>query len=407
MRLVLAALCWLCLLGAVSGEQTSESGSIGPADTLAVDRQIQENEARLEQTRKELARVHDELEKLGGQEKTVLAKVSSYEQEIALTRRYLRELATQIRARTREVAELAGEAERLAAEMRTRQEVLGRRLVAIYKYGRTLPLEAMLSRRTLPEVYRRMTYLRWFARNDEQLARELVRLGEEYQERQARVAAARENLAQLADEQQQHEAGLEKARAGAAALLSQVRSRQSDQRRLASELEEAARGVQALLAELERKRSEVRRPEGAHYLEQNKGRLSWPLAGQVVTNFGAKVHPRYGTRTTSLGIGIAPESKTDRDGAGVRAIGAGRVVYADQFMGYGNLIIVDHDGGYFTLYANLTEMVLKVGDAVEAGTQVGRVEDYLHFEIRREGKPIDPVPWLARPSSSRARQPGR
>jgi len=63
-------------------------------------------------------------------------------------------------------------------------------------------------------------------------------------------------------------------------------------------------------------------------------------------------------------------------------------------MGYGNLVIVDHGGGFYTLYANLTEMSAQVGSEVTAGTQVGVVADYLHFEIRRDGKAVNPIDWL-------------
>ena len=69
-------------------------------------------------------------------------------------------------------------------------------------------------------------------------------------------------------------------------------------------------------------------------------------------------------------------------------------MYADQFMGYGNLVIVDHGGGFYTLYSNLTEMSAQVGAEVTAGTQVGVVADYVHFEIRRDGKAVNPIDWL-------------
>ncbi len=385
-------LCWPLLAGA-----RPDSGSLPSEDTLAVVEQIRENEARLGQTRQELARVRSELDRLAGEESAVLAKVSKHDQEIALVRRYLNELTAQVRVRTLQIAALATEARELAAELDARQAMLGRRLVAMYKYGRTLPLEAMLSTRTLPEVCRRMTYLRWFVRQDEQLARELGRLADELQAKQMEVAAARENLARLQEEQRQQETVLQAARASAVELLRKVRSDKSERERLAVELEQSAQKLKTLLSELERRREQARGTTGQHFFELNRGKLSWPLAGRVVTGFGAKVNPRYGTRTTSLGIDISPQRAAGSEQLAVAtAVAAGRVVYADQFMGYGNLVIVDHEGGFFTLYANLTEMMVKVGDLVAAGTSVGRVDDYLHFELRRDGKPLDPIPWLAR-----------
>jgi septal ring factor EnvC (AmiA/AmiB activator) len=80
--------------------------------------------------------------------------------------------------------------------------------------------------------------------------------------------------------------------------------------------------------------------------------------------------------------------------ASAAAVADGRVVYADRFLGYGVLVILDHSSGYYTLYGNLSEPSVTVGTHLDAGTAVGRVDDYLHFEIRRQGQPLDPLPWL-------------
>jgi septal ring factor EnvC (AmiA/AmiB activator) len=83
-------------------------------------------------------------------------------------------------------------------------------------------------------------------------------------------------------------------------------------------------------------------------------------------------------------------------------VAPGRVVHAGWFKGYGNLIIVDHGGGYHTLVAHLATMRTAMGEDVEAGEVLGTVGDsgslkgpYLYFELREKGKPVDPRPWLA------------
>jgi septal ring factor EnvC (AmiA/AmiB activator) len=363
--------------------------SAPPVDTASLSQEIRANQASLDRTRQQLADLQAELDKLGEQEKATLARIASYDQQIGVIARYLRELDAQTAARTREIAAVAGEVQRTTSEIDTRRATLGRRLTAMYKYGRTLPLEAMLSRRTLPEVYRRLTYMRWFARQDEKLARDLAALNEQLLRQQARIAAAREALGRLQDEQRSQQAALGSAQSAERAVLKKVQSQRSDREALAAQLEESSRRLQSLIADLERKRSEARVPAGQHYFERNKGRLPWPVTGKLISTFGAKVHPRYRTRTSNLGIDIQTASPSE-----VSCIAAGRVVYAEQFMGYGNLVIADHDAGFYTLYSNLVDMLVKVGDDVLPGTAVGRIDDYLHFEIRRDGKPVDPTPWL-------------
>lgn len=126
-----------------------------------------------------------------------------------------------------------------------------------------------------------------------------------------------------------------------------------------------------------------------HPLEEKKGKLPWPVSGTVVGQFGLQVDPKYGTKTKNLGIDIAcPKDRA------VRAIARGRVSYADFFMGQGLLVIVEHGGGYHSVYSRLAELRVKAGDEVRAGDTVGLSGDVLHFELRIGGKAVNPLEWL-------------
>jgi septal ring factor EnvC (AmiA/AmiB activator) len=111
------------------------------------------------------------------------------------------------------------------------------------------------------------------------------------------------------------------------------------------------------------------------------------------------LNPRFNTTTLQKGLDFrAPE------GADVRSIHQGRIVHAGWFQGYGNLVIVDHGDGYFSLFAHLASLKHEVNDLVEAGEVLGTVGatgslkgPYLYFEIRHHGEPLDPAPWLLRP----------
>lgn len=111
----------------------------------------------------------------------------------------------------------------------------------------------------------------------------------------------------------------------------------------------------------------------------------------VVSGFGPRENPKYGTRTRNPGIAIAC-----RPGSVVNAVGAGRVSYADHFMGMGRMVILEHGGGFHSVYARLAETRVTVGAQVREGQQVGISSDTLHFELRVGGKPVDPLDWLGR-----------
>jgi murein hydrolase activator len=364
--------------------------SLPPIDSLQtqqLDAEIVRNQSELEQTRVRLQQVHDQLEQLGAREQVTLAKVNSYEEQITLTQRYVRQLRAQAVARTQEIATVALQTQQTTARIGQRKRDLGRRLVSIYKYGRTFPLEALLSTRSLPEMYRKMVYLRWIARADRKLAGELSTLNARLAGQRQQLVAAHTDLLRLQDEQARQQVVLTSAKTSESTLLRTIRSQRGEREGLAAELEQAAGRLQALITDLERRRSQS--PTSGSEFQAGRGKLPWPLHGAVISGFGAQTHPKYGTKTSSLGIDIK-----SAPGTAVKATADGHVAYADQFMGYGNLVIVDHGGGFYTLYSNLSEMSVSVGATIAAGTTVGTANEYLHFEVRKDGKPVDPMAWL-------------
>jgi septal ring factor EnvC (AmiA/AmiB activator) len=124
-----------------------------------------------------------------------------------------------------------------------------------------------------------------------------------------------------------------------------------------------------------------------------KGRLRVPVQGELSARFGAQ---KQAASPSSKGVFFrAPE------GGGVRAVAGGRVVFADWMRGYGNLLIVDHGDDYLSIYGNNEAVLKRVGDAVHAGDVVatvgasgGNESAGLYFELRHQGKPFDPVPWM-------------
>jgi len=120
-----------------------------------------------------------------------------------------------------------------------------------------------------------------------------------------------------------------------------------------------------------------------------KGVLPWPAQGQVVTGFGSVVDPRYGTTTKSTGIDVIT-----RSGSQVVAVDSGTVSFADIFMGYGRMVIIDHGKRIHSIYSRLAEVKVKVGNKVAKGGVIALAGDTLHFEFRVGGKSVDPMEWL-------------
>ncbi len=133
-------------------------------------------------------------------------------------------------------------------------------------------------------------------------------------------------------------------------------------------------------------------------LRGRRGDLAWPVSGTLLRRFGVERDPKFGTQTVQQGIEIDAFPEVE-----VRAVYAGRVVFADQFVGYGLLVIVDHGHREHTLYGRLGELRVLPGDDVAEGSLLGLLPNTrvtgsgLHFEVRAQGKPEDPLEWLRKP----------
>ena len=141
--------------------------------------------------------------------------------------------------------------------------------------------------------------------------------------------------------------------------------------------------------------------ELVEYLEDQKSLLAstpsiWPVRGWLTSGFGYRSSPFTGRREMHKGLDIAT-----RSGTPIIAPADGLVVFAGREGGFGNMIIIDHGQGYYSVYANNQELFKKEGNAVEAGEVIATVGDTgsslgpkLYFELRYRGKPIDPMDWI-------------
>jgi len=176
-------------------------------------------------------------------------------------------------------------------------------------------------------------------------------------------------------------------------LLVDVRREKASGLKVLKELEEAARELSGLIAQLDEGQTVDYSGFGAM-----KGRLSMPVSGIIRSRYGKVRHPRFKTITFNKGIVISAPV-----GRRVKSVYAGRVIYTGWLKGYGQLIILDHGGGFYTLFAYLDKVLKTRGERVERGEAVALVgetgpysEPGLYFEIRKKGVPEDPLKWLAR-----------
>ncbi|MGZ5037742.1 MAG: murein hydrolase activator EnvC family protein [Usitatibacter sp.] len=366
------------------------------------EQDLRELRGRIEKLQSELAAAEESRGEAADQLKASGKAVSE-------AQRALFELAQ--RRRTLE-GELAGIAKR-DGEIRanvTQQEALAAKLLRLqYQQGVPDRLRLALEGRDAASVSREIAYYGYIQKARADIIGELRRKSETLAALEKDATARRDELKENEAAQAAETRKLEKERAARAAVLARLagdiqRSRREigrlkkDEARLSKLVEEIARALAAKPAERDRKGRPVDSIADASSSSKAfaslKGRLRLPVRGELMNRYGA---PREETGATWKGLFIRSVS-----GETVHAVADGRVVYADWLRGFGNLLILDHGRGYMSLYANNDGLLRQVGESVLGGDPIAHVgasgdnvESGLYFELRRDGKPFDPLGWVA------------
>lgn len=300
------------------------------------------------------------------------------------------------------------------------QEALAARLLRLqYQQGAPDRLRLALEGRDAASVSRHMTYYQYIQRARAGLITELRGKGAELTQIQDEALARRDELKQNEAEQAGEARRLEKERATRAAVVTRLAGEISrnraeigrlkrDEARLTKLVEEIAKALAAKAAKEAREAraatdGAARRGQpvdnvadasvSSKPFETLKGRLRLPVRGELMNRYGAA---REESGSSWKGLFIKAAS-----GEMVRAVADGRVVYADWLRGFGNLLILDHGKGFMSLYAYNDGLLRQVGEKVRAGDPVasvgssgGQADSGLYFELRRDGKPFDPMRWV-------------
>ena len=371
---------------------------------------LRDKREQLNQVKQELDRERRQVKQVARKEQSLFEELDRINQQLQQKGRELKGLQAKLRSSTERLQSLQKEIGLTQKQLDRMRGLFRRRVRAIYKQGRLGYIRALLSADDLSAAGRRMKYLAVIANQDQRIVAtysaaletlqaqqvELERSKTELVSNQKAVTAKREEILR---EQRTRRVVLAKVQDQKKAHLAAIR-----------QLESAARELQALIGRLQ---SEVRQklarrsvrkpgqasaaPGGKGVFATLKGRLPWPTPGTVSSSFGRQEHPRHRTVTFNRGIEInAPQ------GQKIVAVSDGTVLYADWFKGYGQLIVLDHGEGYYTVYAHAAEILVKLGDRVVKGQSIGLVGDtgsvtgsQLYFEVRHRGRPQDPLAWLA------------
>jgi septal ring factor EnvC (AmiA/AmiB activator) len=364
-----------------------------------VKREIKAKKQLITKTRKVEAAISTELQE-------ILRNLEQKESDLGKMGRDLQGVESSLDRTGRDIHKVTEEANRKRMEIE-------RRLASLYKAGELGALRMFFSAESFPQLAENIRYMKSILENDK-------RIFVEYNEKITQLKSLKSDLERDAVKKERIMTGIEQKKreieeekSKKAAYLGKVRQDRKSYESSLKELQANASRLQAMMNRLEalsrRKLSSRHEKPGSKLkplaelppvpdrgFASQKGRMNLPVRGEIVESYGKHKHPEFNSFTFSKGLSIAASSGTE-----IKAIYEGTVIFSDYFKGFGNMIIVDHGGGYFSLYAHASRLTKKVGTEVarhETIASVGDVDsskgNILYFEIRHQGKPVDPAGWV-------------
>jgi murein hydrolase activator len=351
-------------------------------------------EAELRQIRSQINKIREQVTKDALQRDRLARELKKAEDSVGGVRGELERLRRERGEREERRRQLAADRREREAEIAAERRSLAGQIRAAHLIGREEPLKLLLNQRDPALVQRMFVYYQYFGRaRAEQIATIEARVAE-IAAIDADLELEEQKLAALEQAQKGELQRLQAARDERGKVLAALTSESKSRQRELARLKTQQTSLERVLREIRRamERMEKFPVDSKDAFAKLRGKLAWPAGGRVVARYG---------QTRAGGIKWDGMLLAGQQGAPVRAVYHGRIVYADWLPGLGLLTIIDHGEGYLSLYGHNERLYKTVGERVRAGDQIasvgdtgGRAQPELYFEIRKGGRPVDPRPWF-------------
>jgi septal ring factor EnvC (AmiA/AmiB activator) len=335
-----------------------------------------------------LRTLREESDALAGREKSLLVDLRRLEVERDIRAELQRDAQAALAAANQELVATAAQLGALEVRQTSQVPGLATRLAELYKLGSGGYLRLLLSVNDVRDMGRAYRTVGALAAIDRERVRQHASTVASLRQTRADLKTRRERAAALEAEARRASAEAAAAVQARSALISEIDARRDLNAQLAGELQSAQQKLTATVSSLTTAGSGLP-------IRPFQGALEWPVTGRVIARFGRGSTSRFGTEITRSGIEIASPLRR-----AVAAVHEGTVAYAAPFTGFGNLVILDHGAQTYTLYGYLSAIAASKGARIEKGARVGDVgvsptgQAVLYFELRVDGKAVDPLQWL-------------
>lgn len=377
----------------IIGAATATTGS---RPTVKADSRIERYRQEAEKLDEEIEQTREQVRRATDQEVDILTNLNRIDYKIDKVNRRIRSQRSRLNALEKKIQSNREAHKQLVKEIDINEAYAAKRLVALYKMRQLGTIQFLASSESIYEMLQRKSYLEKLLAHDEanrnELAADRSRLRKVLDKLNAQKVNQRRIETDISDELR----ALSDNKKQRVKVLSAIRTQKSARLAALESLQKVAATLEQTIDALTRETETVPQNVAIHSFEELKGLLKMPVKGNIVNLFGPYQDTRFNVTVFRSGIDIKTQP-----GSSIQTVYTGRVLYADWFKGYGNMMIIDHGGNYYTVYAHLQNMLKRKGDHVNTGEDIATAGDTgsiigpaLHFEIRHHGKPLDPMQWI-------------
>jgi septal ring factor EnvC (AmiA/AmiB activator) len=369
---------------------------------LAQTDDITAKQKELDRIKKEIQQHREQSKKLSSQEQQTTKQLQSLDRDLDMSRQYISKLNDQENDIDHQIGDLMIQISNRQAALSDQEKTLGKRLREMYKQDPHYSWDLILGAKSMNEAVRRYQFMHLVAAQDAQMIGQYRDSKKQLETESSRLGESMQQIQSVREDKEQESATLQANKKKRQDMLVAIRSEKDKQLDAIAELQKAQAEVQNLLDDLQRRGTPEKDLPASGEFAALKGRLMWPVSGKIVSGYGKHTHPKYGTVTMNNGVDISASS-----GAPIVAVAAGTCEFVDWIDSFGKCVILNHGGGYYTLYAHVADTNVSQGQKVGKGQVIASVGDtgsldgyVCHFEIRKGRGALDPADWLARKPSS-------
>ena len=380
---------------------------------LAEDEDLQNQLSTVQSQMNEQAQKKNEAEAVIG---NVFEKLRVIQESLDAARAEYKNISDQLAETDKQIVKTQGELEKAQTHLASREQVLSRRIRDIYMHGQLNYLDVVVGAKDFDDFANRIELLRRIVNSDLELITSIREVQAQIASAKAALEEQRAQQAKLKDEAAAKQAEIEKHKAEQQAILAKAESDRATAEEAYKELEAssnqiaqtlrdraAARQAAAAAAAAAQAQADSSSSGGsvdssndAYQPVSGTGALMWPVNGVITSPFGYRTHPIFGRQILHSGIDIGVDYGTP-----VHAADSGVVVEAGWISGYGYGVVIDHGNGLSTLYGHNESLAVSSGQTVSkgqviayAGSTGNSTGPHVHFEVRSNGEPVDPMGYL-------------